>query len=166
MSQAALKKYHFARLLLILLHTRLLLSRWLKDARFNLFIFSFEVRVFKLKILSQIAYIHSFIFMHFFVTVTIFVRTVGFVQNNSKKKKGRIMFSNSLHCLLINLCQYNSPVKHLAIIGITDDPGGVLPYENDGVARRKFSKTPLKGTRISRCEGGFEFISTPMRYQF
>ena len=44
-------------------------------------------------------------------------------------------------------------------------PGG-LPYENDGGAHRKFSKTPLKGTRISFCGRGFEFIYTPKRYQF
>ena len=26
--------------------------------------------------------------------------------------------------------------------------GGVLPYKSDGASRRKFSRTPLKGTRI------------------
>ena len=39
--------------------------------------------------------------------------------------------------------------------------GGVYPFENDGGARRKFSKTPLKGTRISFCGRGFEFTITP-----
>ena len=45
-------------------------------------------------------------------------------------------------------------------------PGGVFPYENDGGCRRKFLKTPLKGTRIPFCGCGFEFIITPTRYQF
>ena len=45
-------------------------------------------------------------------------------------------------------------------------PQGVLPCENDGVVRRKFSKTPLKSTRIWFCGRGFEFIYTPKRYQF
>ena len=40
-------------------------------------------------------------------------------------------------------------------------PGGVLPYENDGGARRKVSRTPLKGTTISFCGHGFEFIIIP-----
>ena len=31
---------------------------------------------------------------------------------------------------------------------ITNSPGGVLAYKTDGGARRKFSRTPLKGTRI------------------
>ena len=44
--------------------------------------------------------------------------------------------------------------------------GGVLPYENDGDARPKCSKTPLKGTRMSFFGRGFEFIYTPKRYQF
>ena len=29
-----------------------------------------------------------------------------------------------------------------------DGGGGVLPYKSDGGARRKISRTPLKGTRI------------------
>ena len=51
---------------------------------------------------------------------------------------------------------------------INDEPrgGGVFPYENDWGARRKFLKAPLKGTRISFCGRGFEFIYTPKRYQF
>ena len=39
----------------------------------------------------------------------------------------------------------------------TGTPGGT-PLRNDGGARRKFSKTPLKGARISFCGRGFEFM--------
>ena len=58
-----------------------------------------------------------------------------------------------------------------SVIGQSDNfgppgGGGVLPYENDRGACRKFSKTPLKGSRISFCGHGFEFMYTPKRYQF
>ena len=43
---------------------------------------------------------------------------------------------------------------------------GLLPYENDRGAHRKFSKTPLKSTRILFRGRGFKFIYTPKRYQF
>ena len=40
--------------------------------------------------------------------------------------------------------------------------GGVLPYKSDGVARRKISITPLKGTRIL-FYGRFPNSFTPLR---
>ena len=43
-------------------------------------------------------------------------------------------------------------------------PGGILPFKNDEGARRKLSKRPQKGTRISFCGRGFIF--TPKRCQF
>ena len=44
--------------------------------------------------------------------------------------------------------------------------GGHSPMKMTGVLVENFQKTPLKGTRISFCGRGFDFIYTPKRYQF
>jgi len=47
---------------------------------------------------------------------------------------------------------------------IVDSPGG-LPYKEDGVARWKFGKEPIRSTKILFCGRGLKFF-TPKRNQF
>ena len=77
-------------------------------------------------------------------------------------------------CFLIKQCEVNielmfvfpvSRVLFSLVFGGEKSPG-VLPYKSDGGARRKISRTPIKGTSNLVFRACPKFISTPKRYQF